>query len=104
MQCTTILITLLSSIAFTSARPQTGPPVASCPVTAQMPECGVPCISAAAIEIGCTKYMDFECQCKNAAAMQAAVMPCVAQACGAALAPVVGQVANAICEQCVTKA
>ncbi|KAK3952985.1 hypothetical protein QBC32DRAFT_313377 [Pseudoneurospora amorphoporcata] len=65
---TTILITFLSSIAFTSALPH------------------------------------FECQCKNAAAMQAAVMPCVAQACGAALAPVVGQVANAICEKCVTKA
>ena len=41
MQCTTILITLLSSIAFTSALPQDGPPVDSCPVTAQMPECGV---------------------------------------------------------------
>ncbi|KAH7627204.1 hypothetical protein B0T09DRAFT_40811 [Sordaria sp. MPI-SDFR-AT-0083] len=104
MQCAAILITLLSSVAFTSALPQTGPPASSCPVTAQMPECGVPCIQAAAIEIGCTKYMDFECQCKNAAAMQAAVMPCVAQACGATLAPVVGQIANAICEQCVTTA
>ncbi|EGZ70995.1 hypothetical protein NEUTE2DRAFT_168292 [Neurospora tetrasperma FGSC 2509] len=67
MQYTTIHITLLSSIAFISARPQTSPPpVASCPITAQM--------------------------------------PCVAQNYGAALAPVVGQVVNAICEQCVTKA
>lgn len=41
MHCTTILLTLLSSIAFTTALPQTGPPVASCPITAQMPECGV---------------------------------------------------------------
>ncbi|KAK3396887.1 hypothetical protein B0T20DRAFT_480493 [Sordaria brevicollis] len=104
MHCTTTFLTLLSSIAFTSALPQSGPPSEACPITAQMPECGVPCIQEAAISIGCTKFMDFECQCQNAAAMQAAVMPCVATACGATLAPVVGQVANAICEQCVTKA
>ncbi|KAL0471162.1 hypothetical protein QR685DRAFT_572159 [Neurospora intermedia] len=94
MQYITILITLPSSVAFTSARPQTSPPVTSCPISAQMPECGVPCISAAAIEIGCTKYMGFGCQCQNTAAMQAAVMPCLAQACGAALA----------LARCVTKA
>ncbi|KAK0642913.1 hypothetical protein B0T16DRAFT_305794, partial [Cercophora newfieldiana] len=75
----------------------TGPP---CALTSQMPACGIPCISEAAHSVGCTVPMDFACHCSHGPAMQAAVMPCVATACGAS-APIVGSIANAICTECV---
>ncbi|KAK3938848.1 hypothetical protein QBC46DRAFT_237385, partial [Diplogelasinospora grovesii] len=80
------------------------PTIPACSVTSLMPTCGIPCITAAAIKIGCTASMDFACQCKSASAMQSAVMPCVMSACGRANAPVVGSVANAICTACLPAA
>ncbi|KAK3371117.1 hypothetical protein B0T24DRAFT_594962 [Lasiosphaeria ovina] len=104
---TTLLMAAFAALA--SARPQvttdipsqiTAPPALPCSVASAMPSCGIPCITSAAIGIGCTAALDFGCQCQHAAAMQAAVMPCVASACGT-LAPVVGSVANAICTACL---
>ncbi|KAK3320397.1 hypothetical protein B0T19DRAFT_403053 [Cercophora scortea] len=97
------LVASASAVAITSAPSSTitAPPAPACTLTKLMPSCGIPCVSQAAIKIGCTASMDFGCQCKSAAAMQAAVMPCVISACGPVNAPVVGSVANAICTECV---
>ncbi|KAK3680847.1 hypothetical protein B0T22DRAFT_524167 [Podospora appendiculata] len=111
MQPAALLLAALSlvasasaGVATTSAPPSstiTAAPVPACTLTKLMPSCGISCVSQAAIKIGCTASMDFGCQCKSAAAMQAAVMPCVISACGPVNAPVVGSVANAICTECV---
>ncbi|KAK0634238.1 hypothetical protein B0T17DRAFT_611284 [Bombardia bombarda] len=112
MQYSTVLLAILSSAVSSSALAITeapapaitAAPAAECTLTGLMPDCGVPCIASAAANIGCTDVEDFACQCKSAAAMQAAVMPCVVEACGTATAPVVGSVANAICTECVAPA
>ncbi|KHE82394.1 hypothetical protein GE21DRAFT_1125532 [Neurospora crassa] len=101
MQYTTILITLLSSPPSPSPRRARKPALLQSPLAPSLLRCPsavyvkdrhspfyldrhrptnrqdtqVPCISDAAIETGCTKYIDFKCQCRDAAAIQAAVMP-----------------------------
>ncbi|KAF2029963.1 hypothetical protein EK21DRAFT_66619 [Setomelanomma holmii] len=72
------------------------------PIASAVPTCGVPCISSAAVAVGCDPN-SYSCRCSSADAIQSSAINCVLGACGLATALQVQASASAVCA-CVATA
>lgn len=77
MQFKVVLVSAL--VGTVAAQSTTGIPA----LVSQIPSCALSCIIKAAESSGCG-VTDYGCQCGKAAAIQAAVQPCIVPACSAA--------------------
>ncbi|KAK0609989.1 hypothetical protein B0T17DRAFT_621273 [Bombardia bombarda] len=99
-----LLLTGLSSIAFTTAQSDPSPTPSLettlvCPATASMPACALPCINSAASQVSCATD-NIYCQCVASTTVESLIAGCLLESCAFTDIPVAQSVGSIICEDC----